>query len=129
MTSESTIVKLNEMRLSTMADTYVKQLGNKFIRICPLMTVLVCLWILSTPSERTRSWRRLISQAHFRYSNACVEDIEYLPDRKLDKPLILRLAECQYIQDHHNVLILRSLWKWEVLSFFSPRNISVQKTL
>lgn len=49
---------------------------------------------------------RLVKNANFRYSNACVEDIEYLPDRKLDKALILRLAECHYIQDNHNVMIL-----------------------
>ena len=35
-----------------------------------------------------------------------MEDIEYHPDRKLDKAQITRLATCNYIQDYHNVVIL-----------------------
>ena len=37
-------------------------------------------------------------------SGACVEDIEYHPDRRLDKGQIIRLATCNYIQEYHNVL-------------------------
>ena len=35
-----------------------------------------------------------------------MEDIEYLPDRKLDKSQILRLTSCAYIQEAHNVILL-----------------------
>lgn len=38
--------------------------------------------------------------------NATVEDIEYLPERKLDKNMILRLASCTYIQEAHNIILL-----------------------
>lgn len=41
-----------------------------------------------------------------RHSGASVEDIEYLPERKLDKAQILRLASCAYIQEAHNVILL-----------------------
>ena len=49
---------------------------------------------------------RLIKSAGFAEPNACVEDIEYHADRNLDKPQIVRLASCDYITDHHNVLLL-----------------------
>lgn len=32
--------------------------------------------------------------------------MEYLPERKLDKTQILRLASCSYIQESHNVILL-----------------------
>lgn len=94
------------MRLSAMADTYVKQLGNRDYSDLSFDDRFGMLVDIEHSKRKNSKLDRLISQAHFRYSNACVEDIEYLPDRKLDKPLILRLADCQYIQDHHNVLIL-----------------------
>lgn len=39
-------------------------------------------------------------------SGTCVEDIEYHPDRKLDKNQIARLSTCNYIAEHHNVMLL-----------------------
>ena len=35
-----------------------------------------------------------------------MEDIEYHADRNLDKAQIARLASCDYIIDHHNVMLL-----------------------
>jgi DNA replication protein DnaC len=49
---------------------------------------------------------RLIKKADYAISTACVEDIEYHPDRKLDKAQITRLATCNYIQEYHNVVVL-----------------------
>ena len=38
-------------------------------------------------------------------SNACIEDLEYHEDRKLNKELILKLASGIYIQDSHNIIL------------------------
>ena len=38
--------------------------------------------------------------------NACIEDIEYTADRKLDKTQITTLATCNYIREGHNIIIL-----------------------
>jgi DNA replication protein DnaC len=35
-----------------------------------------------------------------------MEDIEYYPDRKLDKVQLLRLATCNYIQEKHNIIVM-----------------------
>ena len=54
-----------------------------------------------------RSDRRLttrLRQAQLRLS-ASLEDIDYRHPRGLDKSLILRLASCQWVQEHHNVLM------------------------
>ncbi|WP_232510215.1 ATP-binding protein [Paenibacillus crassostreae] len=46
----------------------------------------------------------LIQTATFLNSNACIEDMEYHEDRRLDKGLILKLASGTYIQESHNII-------------------------
>lgn len=48
----------------------------------------------------------LIRKADFQQSNACIEDIEYHVDRKLDRTQILRLSTVAYIQDKLNIIIM-----------------------
>jgi DNA replication protein DnaC len=48
----------------------------------------------------------LIRKADFQQSDACIEDIEYHADRKLDRTQILRLATCAYIHDKLNIIIM-----------------------
>jgi DNA replication protein DnaC len=57
-------------------------------------------------ARKSKRLVRLIRNADYAISSACIEDIEYNPDRKLDKAQITRLATCQYIQEYHNILIL-----------------------
>jgi DNA replication protein DnaC len=60
------------------------------------------------------SWRkaglhrlaRLIKKADLHFPQACIEDIEYHADRRLDKQLITRLSTCNYIGDRRNIIIL-----------------------
>ena len=49
---------------------------------------------------------KLIRTADFHFPGACIEDIEYHPDRKLDKALITKLSACTYIQEAHNIILL-----------------------
>ena len=51
-----------------------------------------------------RKMQIAIKQAKFRYQSA-VEEIEYQPERNLDKNLILRLADTSFITRSENVLI------------------------
>ncbi len=106
MANENTIMKLNEMRLSGMAETYLNQLSNADYQDLSFDERFSLLVDIEYSKRKNNKLDRLIRNANFRYSNASVEDIEYLPDRKLDKSLILRLSECQYIEDNHNVMIL-----------------------
>ncbi|ETT61183.1 MULTISPECIES: ATP-binding protein [Paenibacillus] len=47
-----------------------------------------------------------IRKKDFQQSNACIEDVEYRADRKLDRTQILRLATGSYIQDKLNNIIM-----------------------
>ena len=56
-------------------------------------------------SERdTTQFTKRLKAAKLRDS-ACVEDIDFKPNRGIDKRLIAQLAEGQWLQDHRNVLI------------------------
>lgn len=55
--------------------------------------------------RRSTKLQKLIRTADFRYPNACMEDIEYFPDRKLDKSQMLRLSTCRYIQEGHHIIL------------------------
>ena len=56
-----------------------------------------------TERENRRLTTRL-RQAKLRQT-ACIEDIDYRHPRGLDKALMARLATCQWVREHHNVLI------------------------
>jgi DNA replication protein DnaC len=48
----------------------------------------------------------LIKNAGFDQPQASLADLNYQSGRKLNKSLIERLATCEYITEHHNVIIL-----------------------
>lgn len=53
MTNQSTIDKLIEMRLTTMADTFRNQLEDPKFNEVPLRTALVCWWTSNTAIAKT----------------------------------------------------------------------------
>ena len=57
-------------------------------------------------ARKSNRLTRLIKNAGYDFPGACIEDIEYHPDRKLDKALITRLSTCNYIEDRHNIIIM-----------------------
>jgi DNA replication protein DnaC len=105
MVNEATIQHLHEMRLAGMADIYRCQNedpASKELSFDERFGLMVdAEW-----SKRKKSkLARLISRAGFPMK-ACVEDIEYHADRKLEREEISRLATCEYITERHNIIIL-----------------------
>ena len=106
MLNDNTISKLHEMRLSVMAQAFRDQMKNSGFHSMSFEERLGLLVDAEWAVRKNNRMARLIKQADYAISAACVEDIEYHPDRKLDKAQITRLATCNYIQDYHNVVIL-----------------------
>jgi DNA replication protein DnaC len=105
MTTESTLTKLHDMRLNAMADHFNEQLHNTKYNDLSFEDRFNLLVDIEWARRKNNKLERLIHNADFRYNNACIEDIEYHPDRKLDKTQILRLASGNYIQEKHNIII------------------------
>lgn len=106
MINETTISKLNEMRLNTMADIYRQQLQDISYQDLSFEERFGLIVDIEWSRRKNNKLTRLIRKAEFKFSQACTEDIEYHTDRKLDKAQITRLSSCSYISDKHNIIIL-----------------------
>lgn len=106
MINQSTINKLTEMRLTAMADSYKEQTADAKYQELSFEERLGLMVDIEWSRRKSNRLARLIKRADLRFSQACIEDIEYYPDRKLDKMQILRLASCNYIQEKHNIIIM-----------------------
>lgn len=106
MINETTISKLTEMRLTAMADAYREQLTDPAFAALSFEERLGLLVDLEWSRRKSNKLSKLIKKAALCQSAACIEDIEYHLDRKLDKAQITRLSTCNYIAEHHNIILL-----------------------
>ena len=57
-------------------------------------------------ARRDRKVTKLVRQASFKDPSACVEDVIYLPERKLSKDRVVRLAECGWVENDEVVVVI-----------------------
>ena len=105
MTNESTINKLIEMRLTTMADSFRIQKDDASMKEIPFDDRFGLLVDAEYTSRKNNRLKRLIRKAEFEQPDASVADIDYRSGRKLNKELIERLATCEYITEYRNIFI------------------------
>jgi DNA replication protein DnaC len=105
MLNDQMLSKLQEMKLSGMAEAYKEQSLNKEYKSMNFEDRFSLLVDLEYFRRKSNNLNRLIKNAMFSNSKACIEDIEYFDDRKLKKELILKLASGLYIQEHHNIIL------------------------
>lgn len=104
MLNQETVEKLVAMKLFGMAEAFREQLQQ------PDMDRLSFEERFGMIVERHWSWKentrlkRLLSEARLKL-NACLEDIDYRSSRGLDKSVLMRLSSCEWLRQHHNVLI------------------------
>ncbi len=104
MNNNQTLEKMKQMKFYGMQRTFesVLQNGkqNDLTADELIATLIESEWI----ERLNRKTKRLIKAAGFRY-NACVENINYAADRSINKNLIMRLADCQFIDQGENIII------------------------
>jgi DNA replication protein DnaC len=106
MVSEATIDKLHDMKLSAMSEAYRQQMQDNGMKTLTFSERFGLLVDHEWDARRNNRLKRLIHRAGFPISGACMEDIEYKSDRKLDKEQLLQLSTCSYINDKLNIIIL-----------------------
>lgn len=106
MLTENTVTKLREMHLSVMAAAYKEQLSDSSFQSMSFEDRVSLIVDKEWNSRKNNYLKRLIKQANLSEPNACIEDIEYHSDRNLNKNMITKLSTCNYIQEHHNVILL-----------------------
>ena len=105
MTNQSTLDKLLEMRLPSMAEAFRTQMDDPRMKDIPFEDRFGMLVDIEYNNRRSNGLKRLIRNAGFDQPEAFVGDINYTSGRKLNKELIQRLASCEYITEHRNLFI------------------------
>lgn len=105
MINEATITKLNELRLNAMAESYRNQLLDPSFNDLSFEERFGLIIDLEWDRRKNNKLTKLIRKAEFSSNDACIENIEYHADRKLDKA-ITKLSTCNYVQEKHNIIIL-----------------------
>lgn len=106
MIHASTYEKLRALNCSAMADEFQSQINDsKSYNLLGFEERLGLLVDAEWNRRQANKLKNLIKRATFSVSSACIEDIEYLPDRKLDKAQMLRFSTCQYINEGHHIIL------------------------
>lgn len=106
MIRQATIDKLHDLRLSAMAEAFECQYNDsKTYEGLSFEDRVGMLVDKEWDKRKSSKLQKLIRDAAFRYPNACMEDIEYHADRKLDKTQMMNFATCRYIIDSHHVIL------------------------
>lgn len=94
MLNNNTITKLHEMHFSVRAQAFRNPMKDRNFVEMPFEECFCLLVNAEGENRKSNRMTRLIKKADYTITIACVEDIEYHPDRKLDKVQIIRLAPC-----------------------------------
>ena len=106
MIRQSTIDKLHDLRLSAMSDAFECQCRDpETYQGLSFEDRFGMLVDKEWDKRKSTKLQKLIRSAEFRYPNACMEDIEYHPDRNLDKGQMLEFSTCRYISDDHHIIL------------------------
>ncbi len=101
---QPTLEKLYSMKLMGMAEAFRRQVedpGNAQLSFEERLAMLV---------DQQGDWRqnkalgRRMKNARFKLE-ATIEDIDYRHPRRLDRPLIRSLSACEWVSQHHNLII------------------------
>lgn len=102
-----TIRKLKSMRLPAFAEAYLKQVENEMEYLSmSFHERLALLADAEHDSRHNNNIQRLIKNAKLADSSAFLGNIEYLPDRHLNRELLESLADNEYIRQGLNVILI-----------------------
>jgi DNA replication protein DnaC len=104
MNNQATLDLMRQLSLSGMAQAFETIISLPMDKQLTSDQLIAHLIHTENEHRQHRKMQSAIKQAKFRYQ-AAVEEIEYLPERNLDKNLILRLADTSFITRAENILI------------------------
>jgi len=99
-----TVEKLENIRLTGMAQALKDQLEMDGIEDLGFEERLGLLVDRETVFRENRRLKTRLRKAKLRH-NGSIEDIDYRTPRKLDKSVVIKLADCQWIKKRQNLII------------------------
>ena len=106
MLNEQTFDKLSHMKLRGMAMAFHQQMEDPIMESLSFEERFGLLVDAEYIKRRNTQLQRLLKNAAFKDNSACLENIEYNEDRKLDRALFARLSTCTYIAERRDLIIM-----------------------
>jgi len=105
MLTQPTLEQLNELRLHALAQAWQAQHEDPSTDDLSFDERLALLVEAEWMDRQNKRLGRLLREAKLRIAGACLEDIEYAKERKLDRALMRQLATGRWIESHQAVVI------------------------
>jgi len=103
--TQPTVDQLSELRLHAITRAWKAQQQDPSMSDLGFDERLALLVEAEWTERQNKRLERLLREAKLRIAGACVEDIDYAKERKLDKAVVRQLATGRWIEAHHNVVI------------------------
>ncbi len=105
MLTQPTLAQLNELRLHALARAWQAQHEDPSLDDLGFDDRLALLVEAEWMDRQNKRLSRLLREAKLRIAGACLEDLEYAKERKLERALMRQLATGRWIEAHQNVVI------------------------
>lgn len=106
MINQATDTTLRAMKLTGMANELARQIANpKSVLEMSFDERLAQLVDAEWRKRQASKLEKCMKDACLRYRRAQMEDIEYYPDRKLDKAQMKQLATCSFVDYGHHIIL------------------------
>ena len=105
MLTQPTQEQLTELRLFALARAWQAQHEDPSIDDLGFDERLALLVDAEWTDRQNKRLTRLLREAKLRISGACLEDVEYAKERKIERALIRQLTTGKWIEAHQNVVI------------------------
>ncbi len=106
MLSEEDFRKFTEFRIGGMGRKLREMIDDDSYDDLTFEEKMKVLIDAESESRDTRKMQKLVKNAKFKDQGACVEDLIYLPERKLSRDRITRYAECKWIEDNEVICVI-----------------------
>ena len=105
MNIEQTIERLNEMRLSGMANSYAERRVKPDHKDLSFDEYFGLVVEDEHMYRKNKKIKKSLKDAKFKLSSACLEDIDYRQPRGLNKTQVVNLQNTSWLEKHQNILI------------------------
>lgn len=105
MLTQPTAEKLSDLRLHALAQAWQTQQEDASMDDLDFDERLAMLVEAEWLDRQNKKLTRSLKEAKLRISNACIEDINFGKERKLERKTIRELTGCKWVESHRNVVI------------------------
>ena len=106
MLSEEDFDLFRQFRIKAMGDKLREMVDDPAYDDMTFEERMKLLLDTEAAARRNRKVAKLVREARFKLPSACVEDIIYLSDRKLNRDRVLRWSECAWVEASEVMVII-----------------------